>query len=193
MAKNSKSSSGKGKQSNDLVIENRKARHDYAIGETVECGMILMGSEVKSIRNGKVSLQEGFVRVEFGSLRGAPKGKASDAAVQAAIRRRISPPGLYLHGVNISEYGPAGRTGSEGQHRTTRVRTLLCHKRELEKLAREVMTKGATLVPLKIYFKNGKAKVLVAVGKSKTYQDKRESIAKRDAQRDMARAMSRRA
>lgn len=175
--------------SHETVIENRRARFDYAIHDTLECGMMLKGSEVKSIRDGKASLQEGYVRIEWGALRGkAPAGKGGKPAPGRGYE-----PGLYLHGINIGEYPPAGRTGSSAQHRPTRVRTLLAHTRELAKLAREVQVKGCTLVPLKIYFKNGKAKLLVGVGKGKAHQDKRESIAKRESDRDMARAMSRRA
>jgi SsrA-binding protein len=175
-----KKSSKNLQEKNSPTIENRRARYDYAITDTLECGMVLMGSEVKSIRSSKVSLQEGFVRVE------AP------GVSKPLKNRRMGLPGLYLYGVNISEYGPAGRTGSDGQHRTTRVRTLLVNKRELAKLAGQVSTKGYTLVPLKIYFKDGKAKLLIGLGKGKTFGDKRESIAKRETDRDMQRAMTRR-
>src|SRR5215475_11301131 len=92
------------------VIENRRARFDYAIGETIEAGIILRGSEVKSIRDGKVSLAEGYVRVQD------------------------NPPALFLHSINIDEYGPAGA----GQHAMNRTRKLLAHKREIEKIARQV-------------------------------------------------------
>jgi len=187
--------SGKKKsaESKDAVIENRRARYDFAISETLECGMVLRGSEVKSVRDGQASIAEGYVRVELGALRGNVKAEdiAAGAKKGAAptFRRRVEP-GLYLHAATIAEYAPAGPTGSAGQHKPTRVRTLLCHRRELERLAREVSVKGFTLVPLKIFFKNGKAKLLVGIGKSKTRSDKRESITKRDAQRDIARAMS---
>ena len=177
------------------TIENRRARYDYTIIDTVEAGMILRGSEVKSIRASKVSLQEGFVRVEFGTLRGAPKAEEAAPAPtgkKKPIRRRTYEPGLYLHAVNIAEYPPAGPTGSVGQHKPTRTRTLLVHNRELARMAKEVETKGNALIPLKIYFKNGKAKLLVGIGRSKAQADKRASIAKRDAQRDMDRAMARR-
>ncbi|HMN42166.1 MAG TPA: SsrA-binding protein [Phycisphaerales bacterium] len=202
MAKGKSKSSKKDDPSGGPTIENRRAKFDYAIFETVEAGMVLRGSEVKSIRDGKASLQEGFVRAEFGALRGAPKAGVDDPTAAPAspgytppkkpVRRRGYEPGLYLHGVNIAEYPPAGPSGSVGQHKPTRVRTLLVHGRELAKMAREVETKGCALVPLKIYFKNGKAKLLVGIGKSKTRTDKRETITKRDAQRDMARAMTKR-
>lgn len=189
-----KSKSEKSKSSGDQgpVIDNRKARHDYSILDTLECGMVLSGSEVKSIRDGKVSLGEGYVRVEgYGPKSSRPVTVTAPGGKKKVTRRPVKP-GLYLHGVNISEYAPAGRAGSNGQHWPTRTRELLANKRELAKLGKEVEAKGMTLVPLKIYFKNGKAKLLIGVAKGKQAHDKRESIAKRDAERDIARAMSKR-
>jgi SsrA-binding protein len=203
MAKRTKKGGGSDAPA-DKVIENRKARYDYAVSDTLECGIILKGSEVKSLRDGQASIAEGFVRVELGALKAnvkaedlSPKSGGSAPPKPASgkpspTRRRVEP-GLYLHGSTIAEYPPAGPSGSAGQHKPTRVRTLLCHHRELVRLAREVSTKGYALVPLKIYFKNGKAKLLIGLGKSKTQSDKRDTITKRDAQRDIARAMSRRA
>jgi SsrA-binding protein len=148
----------------ERTIENRRARYDYAIGATLEVGIKLAGSEVKSVRAGNVSLAEGYVRAdEF-------------------------PPRLTLHSVNIGEYGPAGSR----QHAPVRARTLLANRGEIVKLARETMKKGTTIVPLKIYFKNGFAKLLVGVGTGKTKVDKRQSIAERESQRDIHRAMSKR-
>jgi SsrA-binding protein len=145
------------------VIENRKARHDYAIGETLECGVMLMGSEIKVVREGKVSLTEGFCRVtEF-------------------------PPTLTLHQVHIGEYRPAGSMG----HKPIRARTLLAHRGEIAKIARK-MTKGMTIVPLKMYFKGPWAKVLIGIGTGKKAHDKREALKQKDAKREMQRAMSRR-
>lgn len=190
MAKKSDKSKASGDQG--PVIENRKARHDYAILDTLECGMVLSGSEVKSIRDGKVSLGEGYVRVEGYGLKSSRPVKVTAAGGKKTVTRRPVKPGLYLHGVNIAEYAPAGRAGSNGQHWPTRTRELLANKRELAKLGKEVEAKGMTLVPLKIYFKNGKAKLLVGVAKGKQAHDKRESIAKRETDRDIARAMSRR-
>jgi SsrA-binding protein len=192
---------GKGKSQQDKgegpTIENRKARFDYAILDTLETGMILTGSEVKSIRDGKMSLAEGYVRVELGLVRGRPTsaGRGPKVGKESRPTRRIRPiePGLWLHSVNIAEYPPAGPSGAVGQHNPTRTRKLLAHKREIAKLAREVSVKGMTLIPLKVYFKNGKAKLLVGLARGKSHEDKRETIAKRDAQRDIARAMSRRA
>lgn len=219
MAKGKNKSKGKsGDESpHSPTIENRKARFDYAILDTMEVGMVLRGSEVKSIRDGKCSLAEGFVRVEGVGIKASVKARPVDAdepgdkpakpkktvktgwgAGSAGksgggkkVVYRASKPGLYLHAVNIAEYAPAGPSGSPGQHKPTRTRTLLAHSREMAKLAKQVETKGMTLVPLKIYFKNGKAKLLVGVARGKAAHDKRESIAKRDAGRDIARAMSR--
>lgn len=149
---------------NERIIENRKARHDYVVSETLEVGIMLAGSEVKAVRDGKVSLGEGYVRV--------------DAEHNA----------MFLVGVNIGEYAPAGAR----QHPAVRSRKLLAHKREIAKLAKATDAKGFTIVPLKMYFKDGFAKVLIGVAQGRAAHDKRDRIAKRDAQRDMARAMSRR-
>lgn len=194
MAKGKDKTPGKGDQA--PTIENRKARFDYAILETLETGMVLTGSEVKSIRDGKASLAEGYVRIELGLIGGRPTsaGRGPKVGRDARPTRRIRPiePGLWLHSVNIAEYPPAGPAGSVGQHNPTRVRKLLAHKREIAKLARQVEVKGMTLVPLKIYFKNGRAKLLVGLARGKSHEDKRQSIAKRESDRDIARAMSRR-
>lgn len=157
------SSDKKTNPGDELVAENRKARHDYFVEETLECGIALQGSEVKSVRDRQVSIGEGFCRVQE------------------------SPPTLTLHQVHIGEYRPAGALG----HKPVRTRVLLAKKGEIVKLARK-MTKGMTIVPLKLYFKDGWAKVLIGVCKGKQAHDKRQSIAKRDAQRDVQRAMSRR-
>jgi len=154
----------KKKDNADRTIENRRARHDYHISDTLECGLVLRGSEVKAVRDGMVSLAEGYVRVQE------------------------NPPALFLHSVNIGEYGPAGPR----QHAPTRTRALLAHKREVEKLSRKVQQKGFTLVPLKLYFKNGYAKILVGLGEGKSRYDKRQAIAEREHKRDIQRAMSRR-
>lgn len=145
------------------TIENRKARHDFEIVETLECGVMLQGSEVKSIRNGAVSLGEGFVRAEE------------------------SPPALYLHQVNISPYQPAGPLA----HEPARTRRLLAHKAQILKFVRAVDGKGMTIVPLKMYFKDGFVKVLIGLARGKSHRDRRQDIAKRDAQRDIDRAMAR--
>ena len=148
------------------TIENRKARFTYTISDTLEVGIMLQGPEVKSVRDGKVSLAEGYVRVQE------------------------TPPSLHLHAVNIDEYGPsAGKPNRPGM---TRTRKLLAHKREIMKLARQVDQKGMTIVPLKLYFKNGFAKLLIGLGKGRASHDKRQAIASRESKRDLDRAMSRR-
>lgn len=155
-----------GKPQPDRVIENRKAYFTYAIGETLECGIVLHGFEVKSVREGKVSLAEGYVSVEG------------------------TPPAMYLHNVNIAEYGPAAGRGAKTS--PTRLRKLLANKREITKMGRAVEAKGTTLVPLKIYFKNGYAKLLVGVGIGRKSHDKREAIKERETKREITRAMSKR-
>ncbi|MDG2021508.1 MAG: SsrA-binding protein SmpB [Phycisphaerales bacterium] len=159
--------SGRKKTSNPdaMVIENRRARHDYVIGETLECGLRLLGTEVKSIRAGQASLAEGW------------------------IRATTDPPSLVLQGVHVGEYPPAG---PHRQHQPVRPRVLLAHKREILKLARSQDGENSTLVPLKIYFVDGRAKVLIGVAQGRKKSDKRQDIAKREAQRDMDRAMRRR-
>ncbi len=147
------------------VIENRKSRFDYEILETLECGIELRGSEVKSLRLGLASLSEGWAKGE------------------------IAPVSLTLIGVHIGEYHAAG---AARQHEPTRGRRLLAHRREILRLTAEVKVKGGTLVPLKIYWKGGRAKVLIGLGVGKTRGDKRESIKSREDKRDMDRAMSRR-
>ncbi len=145
------------------TIENRKARHEYAVGETFEVGLVLRGSEVKSVRDSQVSLGEGYVIA------------------------RSEPLTLELVNVDIGEYSPAAALG----HKPKRSRKLLAHKGEIIKLAKAMAVKGMTIVPLKLYFKNGYAKVLIGIAKGKTAYDKRQSIGKREAQRDIERAMSR--
>ncbi len=149
----------------ERVIDNRRARFDYTIGETLECGMKLFGGEVKSVRAGQVSIGEGYVRAE------------------------AEPPALWLHGVNIAEYGPSR---SAWPTSPTRTRKLLAHRREIVKLWKAQQVKGNTLVPLKVYFKNGYAKCLVGVGTGRNKGDKREAIAARETRREIDRAMSRR-
>ncbi|MBL9147062.1 MAG: SsrA-binding protein SmpB [Phycisphaerae bacterium] len=160
MAKSTKKDRG----TDDPVIENRKSRHDYAISETLECGMKLFGSEVKSIRNGQASLGEGWVRVDDDPLT------------------------LTLMQVHVAEFPPAGAR----QHIAVRPRRLLAKKREIAKLAQAAASKKGTIVPLKIYFVRGVAKVLVGVGVSKNAVDKRQDLAKKAHQRDIDRATSRR-
>ena len=164
MSKSSRKKSKKG-EDHEPRIENRRARYDYAIGDTLECGVKLVGTEVKAIRNGHVSLNEGYVR-------------ATD-----------EPPRLTLHGVHVGEYPPAGPAR---QHEAVRVRQLLAHKREIRKLAQATREKGTTIVPLKLYFSRGRIKLLVGIGRGKSRVDKRQDIAKKEAKREIERALSRR-
>jgi len=154
----------KAQDKQDRVIENRKARHRYSIGDTLEVGIALAGTEVKALRDGQVSLGEGFIRVTE------------------------TPLGLWLHGVNIGEYAPAGGKG----HKPVRIRRLLAHKREIVRLGKQADEKGVTIVPLKLYFKEGWAKLLIGVGRGKTQSDKREDLKQRDSDREIQRALSKR-
>ena len=143
------------------VAMNRKARHDYFITDTVEAGIILAGTEVKTLRSGQASIQEAFAGPKDG--------------------------GLYLMNAYIPEYKQAG---SHLQHETRRARKLLLHKREMNKLMGQVNRDGITLVPLGIYFnRRGIAKVEIGLAKGKHKADKREAIKKRDWQRDKARIL----
>lgn len=145
-------------------ITNRKARHTYRIGRTLECGIVLAGSEVKSVRAGKVSLGEGYARVDE---------KTGE---------------LWLHNVHIADYAPAA--GSVNAPDPRRTRKLLAKRREIHKLGAETRARGVTLVPLKMYFTRGWAKLLIGVAHGKRKADKREDTKKREAERDIHRAMS---
>ena len=144
-------------------IVNRRARYDYDISDTLECGIELVGTEVKSIRNGQVSLAEGFASVD-------PRTGQ-----------------LSLVNVEIAPYPHAG----ENQHEPKRPRRLLAHKRQIADLASQTYAKGVTLIPLAMYFKGGRIKLEIGVGTGKKAPDKRQDIKKRDAERDMRRAMTR--
>ena len=142
------------------VAQNRKARHDYFILETFECGIVLTGTEIKSVRDGKVNLKEGYALIRNGEL--------------------------WLVGVHISPY----EKGSYYNHEPLRDRKLLMRKNEILRLFSKVREKGLTLVPLSVYLKEGRrAKVELALVKGKLLHDKRDSIAERDAKRDMERAV----
>ncbi|NTV64616.1 MAG: SsrA-binding protein SmpB [Oscillochloris sp.] len=143
-----------------VVADNRKARHDYDIDETYEAGIVLTGSEIKSVRAGRVNLRGSFARI---------------------VRDE-----LFLYDSHISPYE---QSGTYFNHEPTRPRKLLMHRREISRLDGLVRQKGLTLVPLKIYFKGRRAKIEIGVARGKKNYDKREDIAKRDAERDIARAM----
>ena len=146
------------------VIENRKARHDYFIEETIEAGIVLVGSEIKSVRAGRVNLTESYVRIERGEA--------------------------WLLNAHIATWQHAG---TYFNHEPTRPRKLLLHADEIDHLRGKVEQKGLTLVPLKLYFVRGRAKLAVGVARGKKLYDKREAIAERDSQREIARAVRDRA
>jgi len=146
------------KGSNATTV-NRKAYHDYHILETIEAGVVLKGSEIKSIRSGKVTIRDAYARPENGEL--------------------------WLHNSHIASYDPA----SYNSHNPIRPRKLLLHRKEIDILSGQVMQKGLTLVPLKLYIKHGVAKLELGVARGKRIYDKRETITRRDAEREMERAI----
>jgi SsrA-binding protein len=144
------------------VSSNRKAGFDYHILRTVEAGLALTGTEIKSIREGHVSIREAYVRPQDGEM--------------------------WLIGAHIAAYPPA-----RINHEPTRSRKLLLHRREIRDLEREAITSGATIIPTRLYLKNGKAKLEIALARGKRKYDKRQTIARREAERAMQRAVRRRA
>ncbi len=145
-----------------VIAVNRRAKHEYDVLETLECGIVLVGSEVKSLRTGKLSLEEAYGRVRNSEV--------------------------WLIGCDIPEYMQANRFN----HDPKRPRKLLMHRREVLKFANRAYEQGLTLVPLRMYFKEGRAKVLMGLCRGRKLHDKRETIKKADAQRDLQRAMRRR-
>jgi SsrA-binding protein len=143
----------------EVVARNKRARHEYAILETWECGLVLTGTEVKALRDGRANLTDAFGVVKDGEV--------------------------FLLNAHIAPY----EQGNQFNHEPTRTRKLLLHRREIRKLIGAVERQGLTLVPLELYFKNGKAKVVMALGKGKKLHDKRDDQRKREDERDMARAM----
>lgn len=143
------------------IATNRKARHDYSISYTLEAGLMLVGSEVKSLRNGGASLQDGYARLERGEL--------------------------WVYGIHI----PPLPQASHFNHEPRRKRKCLIHKREIEKLGTLVEGQGTTIVPLSLHFRGSRAKVELGVGRGKKQFDKREDMKKRTAERDVRRAMRR--
>jgi SsrA-binding protein len=146
----------------EVVATNRKASHNYTLEETFEAGLVLVGSEIKSIRNHQVQLGEGYVEERGGEL--------------------------WLMNVHIAEYKEASRFG----HQATRPRKLLMHRKEINRLIGRVREKGYTIVPTQLYLKKGKAKVEIALARGKKQYDKRDSIAERDAERSLRRAVKER-
>ena len=143
------------KKNSNSLAENRKARHDYFIEEEYECGIVLTGTEIKSIRDGKANIKDSY----------------------AIIRKNE----LFLLNMFISHY----KEGNIFNHNETRTRKLLMHKKEILKLNDKITLQGYTLIPLKVYFKNNKAKVLLGLCKGKKNYDKRESIKERDIKRQL--------
>src|SRR5271166_7139279 len=139
----------------DLVADNRKARHDFFIEEALEAGMVLTGTEVKSLRAHKANLRDSYARIKSGEA--------------------------FLVGVHIGAYAPAGQFS----HAETRQRKLLLHRREIDRLWGRVREQGYSIVPLKIYFKRGRAKVEIGLARGKKMYDKRETIARKSARRDI--------
>jgi SsrA-binding protein len=145
------------------TVHNRKALHDYFIDSKLECGIVLVGSEVKSLREGRANLQDAYARIDAGEL--------------------------YLVDAHIDPYEKAAIVYN---HEPRRPRKLLLHRRELRKLESATERRGTTLIPLRIYFKDGRAKVEIAVAHGKKQHDKRQSIRQRESDRELRRMMSRR-
>ena len=142
-----------------IVSENRKAFHDYFIDDRVEAGIILTGTEIKSIRNGKVNLKDSYARIKDGEI--------------------------WVHQMHISPY----EQGNRFNHDPLRSRKLLLHRSEINKLVGKIQLQGLTLLPIKMYLKNGMAKVELAVGQGKKNYDKRQVLAEREGKRDIERAL----
>jgi SsrA-binding protein len=149
-------------QGRKIVAQNKKARYDYHIDDTYEAGLVLVGTEVKSLRQGRASLVDGFAEVDDGEV--------------------------WLHNVHIPEYSQ----GTWTNHAARRKRKLLLNRTEIERIARKTTEKGYTLVPLSLYFKDGRAKVEVAVARGKKEYDKRHTIAARTANREKEQELGRR-
>ncbi|MFQ3544845.1 SsrA-binding protein SmpB [Halobacillus rhizosphaerae] len=141
------------------IVQNKKARHDYIIEETFEAGIVLQGTEIKSIRNGRVNLKDSFARINNGEV--------------------------FLHNLHISQY----EQGNIYNHDPTRMRKLLLHRKEINQLIGQTQQKGYSLVPLKMYIKNGVAKVLIGLGRGKKKYDKREDLKRKQVNREIDRAI----
>jgi SsrA-binding protein len=142
-----------------LIVDNRRARHEYHLGDRVEAGLVLQGTEVKVLRNGEATLQQAYAEVRDGEA--------------------------WLVGLHVPEY----TEGNRANHDPDRPRKLLLHRREIERLAAGVAEKGFTLVPTKLYFRDGRVKVELALAKGKELRDKRRDIAARDARRQIEREL----
>jgi SsrA-binding protein len=145
-----------------LICRNKRAFHEYTLSDRLECGIVLTGTEVKSLREGSVSLEDAYAKIDGGEV--------------------------WLIGSDIPEYS----MGNRMNHKPKRPRKLLLHRREIGKFAGKASERGFTLVPVRMYFKHGRAKVELAVARGKQSHDKRQALKKADAQRDIRRAMSER-
>jgi SsrA-binding protein len=143
------------------ICRNKKAFHEYSVLDRLECGIVLTGTEVKSLRDGHGNLEDAYAKLDQGEI--------------------------WLIGSDIPEYA----MGNRMNHKPKRPRKLLLHKREIHKFAGKAVQQGYTIVPLRMYFKNGRAKVEIAIARGKQLHDKREAKKKADAQREIRRAMSR--
>jgi SsrA-binding protein len=145
-----------------VICRNKRAFHEYEISETLECGLVLTGTEVKSLRDGQASLEDAYARIDDGEV--------------------------WLLGSDIPEYA----MGNRMNHKPKRPRKLLLHRREIGKFAGKASQRGFTLVPLRMYFKRGRAKVELGVARGKQAHDKRQDLKKHEAEREIRRAMTRR-
>ncbi|KAF4408190.1 MULTISPECIES: SsrA-binding protein SmpB [Streptomyces] len=160
MAKTNKAKAKAAESGRKLVAQNKKARYDYNILDTYECGLVLTGTEVKSLRQGRASLVDGFVNLDRGEA--------------------------WLHNVHIPEY----TQGTWTNHAARRKRKLLLHREEIDKLERKSQETGHTIVPLQLYFKEGRAKVEIALAKGKKEYDKRQTLREKQDRRESERAIS---
>jgi len=142
-----------------LIVDNRRARHEYHLGDRLEAGLVLAGTEVKALREGKATLQQAYAEVRDGEA--------------------------WLVGLHIPEYGQ----GNRANHDPDRPRKLLLHRREIDRLYGQVRERGLTLVPTRLYFKDGRVKAEIAVARGKELRDKRRTIADRDAKRQLEREL----
>ena len=145
-----------------LIAQNRKARHDYFVEDTYEAGVVLQGTEIKSIRAGRVNLKDSFARIQQGEV--------------------------YLYNMHVSPY----EQGNRYNHDPLRTRKLLLHRKQINKLIGDTKEQGYSLIPLKLYVKNGYAKILIGLAKGKKKYDKREDLKKKEAKRDIERAFKER-
>ena len=155
-------STSRQQQQSTVIARNRRARHDYHIEDTVEGGLVLTGTEVKSLRAGRASLTDGFAQIKDGEV--------------------------WLHGVHIPEY----TQGTWTNHEPRRPRKVLLHRQEIDRWAAKTAERGLTIVPLALYFKDGRVKVELALARGKRTYDKRHDLAERDAAREVERALRRR-